>query len=453
MGKRNRQRHGHLLRVLALSSLLLPLAPAWAQDLLQTYRMALQQAPQLRLAQSAALAAEAQRREARAHLLPSLDLKAGYSRQSDDILGAPSSPPSPYSSFVGNTFDYTSKTYTLSLSQPLYNGQAYAYYQAAKDTQAQQQDLFDAAGQQLMVQVARSYFAVLQAQHSLSLSHAEQTALQQQLKQMQQRFKAGLSTRTELHETQARYDLSVADGLQAEQQLDTSRELLAELIGHAPAALDPVKDELVLQAPRPDDIDQWEQRALQHHPEYRASQQEVDAAEAGLRAQQRAYLPSLELAYDYSYLDAGGIFAHEQNSSSLGLRFHLPIYSGGGTSARVAQARARLEMARARREEVKRKISRQVRQAFIKLKSDINRVRALGRALLSQQQALDATRVGLKVGSRSNIDLLNARRDLMSAQRNYAGARYDYLITSLELYRAAGTLDEARLATVNRWMK
>jgi len=430
----------------------LTLPPAQADDLLSIYRMALQQAPQLRIAQSAALAAAAQRREARSRLLPSLDLSASYASNSDNILSAPAAG-SPYSAVVGSSFDYTSKAYSLSLTQPLYNGQAYAYYRAAKDQQAQQQALFSAAGQQLMVLVARSYFGVLQAQHNLRLSQAEQTALQQQLNNMQQRFKVGLSTRTELQETQARYDLSVADGLQAEQQLDTSRELLAELIGHPAGPLAPVDTNLVLYPPEPNNIDQWQQRALAHQPEYRASQQAVAAASARLKAEQRAYLPSLALAYNYNYIDTGGIFAHEQNGSSLGVQFRLPIYSGGGTSARVAQARAQLQLARAQEDQVRRRISRQVRQAFIELKSDINRVKALSRALLSQQQALDATKVGLKVGARSNIDLLNARRDLLDAKRNYAKARYDYLITSLELYRAAGTLDENRLAQVNGWMK
>jgi outer membrane protein len=413
--------------------------------------MALQQAPQLRIAESAALTAEAQRREARSSLLPSLDLNAGYSSDSSEILSVPSG--SSYSGIPGTTSDYTSKSYSLNLSQPLYNGQALAYYQAAKDVQAQQQALYSAARQQLMVQVTQAYFAVLQAQHSLSLTRAERTALEQQLEEMRQRFKVGLSTRTEVHETQARYDLSVADVLQAEQQLDTSRELLAELIGRAPDKLDKVADNLVLYKPEPDNIDQWEQRALDHHPEYQASKQAVAAASESLKAEKRAYLPSLNLAADYNYLDTGGSSGREANSTSVGVQFNLPIYSGGSTSARVAQARAQLQQARAQEEQVRRKISRQVRSAFIKLKSDINRVKALSRALLSQQQALDATEVGLKVGARSNIDLLNARRDLLSAKRDYAQARYDYLVTSLELYRAAGTLDEARLAQVNGWMK
>ncbi|MBD3670251.1 MAG: TolC family protein, partial [Gammaproteobacteria bacterium] len=156
--------------------------------------------------------------------------------------------------------------------------------------------------------------------------------------------------------------------------------------------------------------------------------------------------------YDYSYTDTGGAFAREQNSSSLGLQFDLPLYSGGATSARIAAARARLQQVEAAEEQVRRRVTRIVREAYIRLKSDIERVKALSRALLSQSNALEATRLGLKVGTRSNIDLLNARRELVRAKNDYARARYDYLLSSLELYRAAGTLDETRLATVNGWM-
>ncbi|MBD3669291.1 MAG: TolC family protein, partial [Gammaproteobacteria bacterium] len=229
MGQRTRPRYGHLLATAALGLGLLNAQPTRAEDLVEVYQMALQQAPQLRIAEAAARAAEAGRREARAELLPSLDLNAGYSSDSATVLNAPAT--SPYNSSVGTTTEYPSTSYGLTLSQPLYNGQASSAYRAARLTGRQQQKLYSATRQNLMLQVARDYFAVLAAQQALELSAAERAALGQQLREIRERQRVGLATLTEVHETQARHDLAVADALQAELELDRQRELLAELIG------------------------------------------------------------------------------------------------------------------------------------------------------------------------------------------------------------------------------
>ena len=59
----------------------------------------------------------------------------------------------------------------------------------------------------------------------------------------------------------------------------------------------------------------------------------------------------------------------------------------------------------------------------------------------------------MEVGTRTTVDVLNARRDLFAAKRDYAQARYNYVNSILQLKQAAGTLSRADLETINKWLQ
>jgi outer membrane protein len=85
--------------------------------------------------------------------------------------------------------------------------------------------------------------------------------------------------------------------------------------------------------------------------------------------------------------------------------------------------------------------------------SEISRVRALRQALESSRTALQATEAGFEVGTRTTVDVLDARRRLFEAQTNYARSRYDYILNVLQLQLAAGTLERADLEKLNAFLK
>src|SRR4029077_331839 len=70
-------------------------------------------------------------------------------------------------------------------------------------------------------------------------------------------------------------------------------------------------------------------------------------------------------------------------------------------------------------------------------------------AVESNQTSLKATEAGYEVGTRTSVDVLNARRLLVQAQTNYATARYDYIVSVLQLRLAAGNLDRTQLTELN----
>ena len=441
MGSGYRQRHGYLL-IGSLFLLLSTPASLFADDLITTYHLALQQAPELQIIEAEMQASEAKRRIALASLLPSLELNAHQSAiNKESVIPAPATDDS-----------YTSSGYSLSLSQTLYNGGASSAYTAARLGSTSSAHRYQSQRQNLMVEVARAYFQLLAAQANVALAHSENEALALQLRDVQKRFKLGLNTMMEVHETQARFDLSSANVLQIELELDRYREQLVLYTGHQPGTLLSKLDNMVLYAPEPASIESWEQRALENNAQLKASTDAAAAARAVLQARQKAHLPTLELAYDYQHLNKDSSPPAQNNTQTVGIEFTLPLYSGGETSARIAEARALLHKAQAEENLTRRQVQGQVRQAFLQLKSGINRVKALRRALVSQQSTLKATEVGVSIGKRTNLELLNARQAMLNARYDYNRARYDYLIDTLELQRSAGTLNEATLQTINHWL-
>lgn len=441
MGAGYRQKHGYLLSWSLFLLVCIPV-PLFADDLVSTYHLALQKAPEMRIIEAEMQSSEANRRIALANLLPSLEISAlqtGNIKESILPIAVPDS--------------YSATSYSLSLTQPLYDGSAFSSYQAARFESSSAGYIYRARRQDLIVELARAYFQLLSAQSSLQLAKTEHKALNLQLKDTKKRYRLGLNTMIEVHETQARFDLSSANVLELEQQLDAYREQLVLFTGQAPGPLRSKLDNMVLYSPDPVTVEEWEQLARQHHAQLKASVDATQAAKARLSAQQKAHLPSLELGYDYKHASNDSASALEQNTQTLGLEFTLPLYSGGETSARTAQARALLHKARAEEELTHRQVLGNVRQDYLRLKSTINRVKALRRALMSQQSSLRATEIGVRIGKRTNLELLNARQAMLNAKYNYNRARYDYLLTTLELYRSAGILDESKLVMVNNWLQ
>jgi outer membrane protein len=104
-------------------------------------------------------------------------------------------------------------------------------------------------------------------------------------------------------------------------------------------------------------------------------------------------------------------------------------------------------------ERVRRSVQRQTRDAFLGVRSGISRVGALEQAVKSVEAAADAVEAGFQVGTRTTVDVLNAKRDLFRAKRDLADARYSYIVDTLTLKQAAGIIEEEDLRLVNSWLR
>jgi outer membrane protein len=429
-------------RVVLTVVLTLPLivSSVQAADLLQIYDLALENDAQLRGARASRNAAMEAKPQARALLLPNLSLSAGANRINTDNES-------------GSSSEYTSKTASVDLVQPLIRVDYWIQLGQANQQVAKAELEFAAAEQEMITRVAQAYFDVLSAQDSLEFSKAETTAISRQLDQAKQRFDVGLIAITSVHEAQAAYDQSRADLIVAENGLNSAREALREIIKEGAPTLSTLTAELPMNPPEPDDIEQWSSAAQQQNLSILASMKDAAIARKNLSLQNAGHLPTLNLVGSRSLSHTDDLPTRvDSDSSSVGLQLSMPLFSGGAVLSRSREARYELEAAQEGLDAQRRSVERQVRDAYRGVLASISQVEALKASTVSAQSALEATEVGFEVGTRTMVDVLSAQRDLYRIRSSYADVRYNYIMSGLLLKQAAGTLSQEDLVQVNSWL-
>ncbi len=175
-------------------------------------------------------------------------------------------------------------------------------------------------------------------------------------------------------------------------------------------------------------------------------------AEQEIERQRAGHYPQLNLVGNQNRRDAGSTLfggGSTVDTQEITLRLSVPIFEGGMTSALTQEAVERHMKAKEDRELERRSVERQTRAAFKSVLSGVNLVQALRKSVESQQSALEGKELGVQRGLFTLLVVLDAQRDLFVTRRDYAQARYDYLLNTLRLKQAAGTLAEDDLLGVN----
>ena len=435
-------RHSLLILFLAVSAFT---APAQAKNLLDVYRLAQENDAQLKGAEAARLAVLESKPQSEALLLPNISASANTTANRLDI--------SQPGSAAGVTH-FNSNGYSLTLTQPVYHRDTYVQLRQADARIAQAEATYNAAEQALMTRVATAYFDVLAAEDNLTFALAEKKAIGQQLEQSQQRFDVGLVAITDVQETQARFDSAVAQEIDAERQLASAHEAVREITAQPYADLTPLQADIPLITPEPQDIQQWADTALQQNLLLSAAQSGAEIALEEIERQRAGHYPSVDIVGNRVFAESGGgrFGGSETLGDTLTLQLNVPLYQGGLVTSRTREAHARHSQALASLEQQQRSVLRQTRDAYLSVTANISRLQALRQAVTSNHTALESTKAGLEVGTRTEVDVLDAQRELYRTERDHARARYDYILQTLRLKQAAGTLSPADLTHINSWL-
>jgi outer membrane protein len=455
--------------VLALALALLPAAGAHAEDLLQTYELARAGDPQLAAAESGRLATKEGAVQARAALLPQLDGSATYRRskstgpstqtQFDPVTGEPVR-------FSGDSESTTNnRSVGLNVSQVLFDFGSFSRVKSQNAISHAADFQVESAGDSLVTRTSQAYFNVLVAIESLAAAETQETALKKQFDFASKRLEVGLAPITDVHEARAQYDSARANTIVVRNALEDAYQALVEITGQPVRNLKGLPADFQPSLPNERDADAWVAAAIDNNPALKAKQLQVQASEADVTTARAGHLPTLYFNGSYgknaswgdstfsstnppfsSTFPTGG----ESRGPSFGVTLSVPIFAGGATQSRVRQALAQRDVASDELEQQKRGLERATRNAYQTLVAGISEVEARRLALVSAQSAYDASQVGLEVGTRTVLDVLNNQQTLFQAQLAYAQARYNFLQNRLLLEQAAGTLDIDDVQDVNR---
>lgn len=405
---------------------------AGASDLLQIYKDALANDAPYASARASQLAGQERSVQGRAGLLPTVGFSGANSRTNVDLKQ------------TGDSVTSSSNSYSLALSQPLFRWANWQQYEQGKLAVVASDAQFAQAQQDLIVRASQAYFDVLAAQDTLKTLQAQKTAISEQLASAKRNFEVGTSTITDSHEAQSRYDLAVAQELASQGDLAVKRAALQQIIGKDAGELAALKAGVQVSAPQPERMADWVQSAEKQNFGVIASQVALEIAQRDISKNRAGHYPTVDLV-----ASTGHPPGTPNKSSSIGVQWNIPIYSGFAVGSRVRESIALETKARNDLENARRGAAQGTRQAYVGVMSGLAQIKAYEAAEISSQSALDSNKLGYQVGVRINIDVLNAQQQLSTTRQNLSKARYDAIMNGLRLKSAAGILKEQDLSEVN----
>jgi len=428
---------------LLLVSVVLPLQAA---NLMDVYYEALHSDPTFKQAEADWQSAKEDLPIARSNLLPRFDIIGNYEKQYKH------SPFLPLRVGNGRNYNYG---YTLALTQPIFNFPAWNAIKGAKARVKAATATYAAAAQDLMVRTARAYFIVLQAYDQLRYTVARKRAVHEQLLTAKERFKVGLIAITGVYDAQSVYDQTEATKIADQNKLNDAVEKLREITGRHYYRLVGIRRSVPLVKPLPNDIGRWVQVAEHQNYSLRAQAFAVQAARETVKQQSAGWMPQLDFVGQYAQnynTSLPFVPKTRQETGLAGLRVDFPLIQGGLVTAQTRQARYDYLSQSSQFQFVHRSVVSETRQSFLGVITGIKKIIADVQTIKSAQNALDATKAGYDVGTRTMVDVLDDLTALYLKQQQYSDDQYTYIVDTIELKANAGTLSAPDLEKINAWL-
>jgi len=428
-------------------------AVAGANGLLDAYHLAQQQDQTFQAAEHQRDASIEAKPQAWSVLLPQVTAQGTIERDRQHVLfsqgASVDSTGAPLSTAPPQWFG--SRTYSLNLTQVVFDWSAFQTVAQSDKQVAEAQATYRSAEQSLITRTAAAYFAVLSAQDTLRADLDAQTSFKQQLEQAQKKFDVGLAAITDVRNAQASYDTATALVISDRTAMDNAKRALSLIIGEPVDAIADLQPDIPLVAPNPAMPDQWSKAAGQDNPDLMSAFYAAEVARKQVSIYRGKYLPTAGLTGGLNRANSShSTFGSDTLDDSVALTLTWNIFQGGLVTSQVRQSVATYQQTQAQYELERRTVGQNTLNDYEGVTSGIAGVKANKQAVISNQTSLDATLVGLKVGTRTEIDVLNARQLLAAAQKSYYQSRYAYLNSFLSLKQDAGRLSENDLAEIDQ---
>lgn len=413
----------------------------YSLDLIRAYKAALKHDHAFRAALYAKKAAGDLGWEGLSVLLPHINASANVSRY--DFINPP-----PY------YLSYTARNEEVSLSQPIFSLKRFFEYSQYKTRGSIGDAKFESEKQNLIVRVAEVYLTVLASENYINDLKAQKKAVRREMKQAEKLYAAGAGTVTDVYAARANYYSVLSKIVGAENDLENSRMKFKDVVGLAADNLSPLKRVIPLSAPSPSNVKYWFNIAETHNPDLKYYKYNEDYYEASVKKAIAGHLPSVDFTAGYSatntqeYIQTPPIKYY-----SVGFQLNIPIFNGGYGYAKTEESENLVQQAKQQYEKELYKNKRKVSQAFLGIKGSIVKIKMLELAVKSAEISLKGNKMGFTSGIKTMADVLGAVQELYGAKVKLLKAKYEYIMSLLNLYSSAGVLSEYDLRKINKWLK
>jgi len=417
--------------------------------LMRGLRDALQTDPVYRASEAELRVATEALPQARAGYLPSLALNYRYGTVNQDVRAS--------GTLDQGATNYAVQSLTLNLTQPLLRAPVLAEMDQARLAAEQARLAVVAAEQDLIRRLASAYLDVLLANDEMELADAELDATEAQFELARSRFDAGLADRNELNDARSRQAIALARRIQSANVREDAQLGLKEIVGDEVADVQGLTIDFRPAPPFPATVEAWIAAAFDQNVELRGRMVASAIAETDVRRQQFQRLPTVDLVASAGrQRDEQTLFSPERqelDTVEASVQVSMPLYSGGRVSAQINQSLARQDLEFERQESAFRRVERSVRSSFLGVEASARLMEALRESVRAEELRLETRLRDLDAGRGDQIAVLDSYQQYFASRRDYAQARYDYLVNRLNLKFAVGALDSSDLAELDRLLE
>lgn len=424
--------------VAAIAYLSLPLVVARADTLEQALIQAYQNNPTLNAQRAAVRATDEGVPQALSGYRPRISVTASGGEQSlSSTTKVNTTNPATYSTQSGYNSPVSAG---VTASQTLFNGfqTANRTRQAEQQVQAARENL-RVTEQQVLLNAVTAYMNLLRDTAIFDLQRRNVEVLQEQLRQVRDRFNVGEVTRTDVAQSESRLASGRSQVLTAESNFKTSGAVYRQIIGITPGRLSPGTP-----------VDRFSPTSLSgavgagsaNHPSVTNAQYNIDVAQFQVKVAEGALYPTLSVQGNFTknYLAAGSLNTMESYNASVLGQLSVPIYQGGGEYSLIRQAKETLGQRRIEADTAREQVRQTVVQAWGQLDAAKANIEATQAQVQATEIALNGVREEARVGQRTTLDVLNAQQELVNARVALVGAQRDRVVASYTLLAGVGRL-------------
>lgn len=386
------------------------------------------------------LAAAAQRNkveqqllQAKATLLPDIDVSFGYGRE---YTNDPS---------IKHKY-YTRRDQSLTLQQKLYDGGKRSSVIDHRSKQLHIAELnLSQQKQQISMEVVELYLSLLTAHSRLELFKKNSQRHETFYKKNQQKLQAGVVKSESVAMLDESYSRVMSELLATQLQVKEAESSYKMVVGIYPGALD-FPEELALKSFN--SVEEALEVANKNRADLQIVIARLEESEALLRGEEAGLLPKLNFALQGDkILNKEGVAGHDHAWSAM-LQLKYNLFDGGKNKAGIAEKREQIAVTSANLEQTKRLLEEQVTIAW-------NRVMVVRERLRYQQRQLQATssryrkmRSDFDIGEVSAIELMQTEDELLVIQSAVLEEKVASLLADYRLLAATGTVMQ-KLAVEN----
>ena len=435
----------------AAMTLLIAAAPASGETLAEAMASAYQSNPTILSERSKLRATDELVPQALSNWRPTVTVSGNATRSNtysyinsgSTIGGTTSGTPQGTQVTSAGTIVYNAETMGLSVTQPIFRGgRTTAQTRQAEAQVDAERALLSQTEQQVLLNVANAYLSLVQAQSVLQLSINNEQVLQRQLDAVQDRFRVGEVTRTDVSQAQSRLSAAHADRTQSEGSLRTARAGYVQQVGHLP---DHVEYPDILPI-LPQDMQSAQTLAATQNPSIGNAQASYQAALEGIDLIAGELLPVVSVTGTAERIVNFDGPSTLENVAQATLNVTIPIYQAGQEYSRLRAQKQTAGQSRSVLDQARRDVEDSVASSWEALTTGRARRASYNDQIAAAKVALEGVQRENQVGSRTVLDVLNAEQELLQAEVNEVQAHHDEIVAAYQLLNATGQLTAQYLA-------